>query len=30
MDRTELEHLVTVLEAVLDGEGLPLPPLTAP
>jgi DNA-binding MarR family transcriptional regulator len=29
MRRTELEHLVTALEAVLDGEGSPLPPLTA-
>ena len=29
MNRTELEHLVTALEAVLDGEGSPLPPLTA-
>ena len=29
MSRTELEHLVTSLEAVLDGEGSPLPPLTA-
>ena len=29
MSRTELEHLVTGLEAVLDGEGSPLPPLTA-
>jgi DNA-binding MarR family transcriptional regulator len=28
MSRTELEHLVTALEAVLDGEGSPLPPLT--
>jgi transposase-like protein len=30
MSRTELEHLVTALEAVLDGEGSPLPPLTPP
>ena len=29
MSRTELEHLVTALEAVLDGEGTPLPPLGA-
>ena len=29
MSRTELEHLVTALEAVLDGEGSPLSPLTA-
>jgi len=29
MSRTELEHLLTALEAVLDGEGSPLPPLTA-
>ena len=29
MSRTELEHLATALEAVLDGEGSPLPPLTA-
>lgn len=29
MSRTELEHLVSALEAVLDGEGSPLPPLTA-
>src|SRR5687767_14286974 len=29
MSRTELEHLVTTLEAVLDGEGTPLPPLGA-
>ena len=28
MSRTELERLVTALEAVLDGEGSPLPPLT--
>ena len=28
MSRTELEHLVSALEAVLDGEGAPLPPLT--
>jgi DNA-binding MarR family transcriptional regulator len=28
MSRTELEHLVTALEAVLAGEGAPLPPLT--
>lgn len=30
LSRTELEHLVTALEAVLDGEGSPLPPLTPP
>jgi DNA-binding MarR family transcriptional regulator len=30
MSRTELEHLATALEAVLDGEGSPLPPLTGP
>jgi DNA-binding MarR family transcriptional regulator len=30
MSRTELEHLVTALGAVLDGEGSPLPPLTPP
>jgi len=29
LSRTELEHLVTALEAVLDGEGSPLPPLAA-
>jgi DNA-binding MarR family transcriptional regulator len=29
MSRTELERLATALEAVLDGEGSPLPPLTA-
>ncbi len=29
MSRTELEDLVTALEAVLGGEGSPLPPLTA-
>jgi DNA-binding MarR family transcriptional regulator len=29
MSRTELEHLATALQAVLDGEGSPLPPLTA-
>jgi DNA-binding MarR family transcriptional regulator len=29
MNATDLEHLVTSLEAVLDGEGTPLPPLTA-
>ncbi len=29
LSRTELEHLATALEAVLDGEGSPLPPLTA-
>jgi DNA-binding MarR family transcriptional regulator len=27
LSRTELEHLATALEAVLDGEGSPLPPL---
>ena len=30
VNRTELEHLLTGLEAVLDGERLPLPPPTAP
>ena len=29
MTRTELEGLVTALEAVLDGEGTPIPPMTA-
>jgi DNA-binding MarR family transcriptional regulator len=29
LSRTELEHLAAALEAVLDGEGSPLPPLTA-
>ena len=29
LSRTEIEHLATALEAVLDGEGSPLPPLTA-
>jgi DNA-binding MarR family transcriptional regulator len=29
MSRTDLEHLATALEAVLDGEGSSLPPLTA-
>jgi DNA-binding MarR family transcriptional regulator len=29
LSRTDLEHLATSLEAVLDGEGSPLPPLTA-
>ena len=29
MSRTELDQLATALEAVLDGEGSPLPPLTA-
>jgi DNA-binding MarR family transcriptional regulator len=28
MSRTELEHLATALEAILVGEGTPLPPLT--
>lgn len=28
LSRTELEHLATALEAVLDGEGSPLPSLT--
>jgi DNA-binding MarR family transcriptional regulator len=28
LSRTELEHLATALEAVLTGEGSPLPPLT--
>jgi DNA-binding MarR family transcriptional regulator len=29
VSRGELEHLATALEAILDGEGSPLPPLTA-
>jgi DNA-binding MarR family transcriptional regulator len=29
LSRTELEHLATALEAILDGEGSRLPPLTA-
>jgi DNA-binding MarR family transcriptional regulator len=29
LSRTELEHLAAALGAVLDGEGSPLPPLTA-
>jgi DNA-binding MarR family transcriptional regulator len=29
LSRTELEHLATALEAVLAGEGSPLPPLAA-
>jgi DNA-binding MarR family transcriptional regulator len=29
LSRTELEHVATALEAVLDGEGSPLPLLTA-
>jgi DNA-binding MarR family transcriptional regulator len=29
LSHTELAHLATALEAVLDGEGSPLPPLTA-
>jgi DNA-binding MarR family transcriptional regulator len=29
LSRTELEHLATALEAVLDGEGSPLPPPNA-
>jgi DNA-binding MarR family transcriptional regulator len=29
LTRTELEHLATALEAVLAGEGSPLPPMTA-
>jgi DNA-binding MarR family transcriptional regulator len=29
LSRTELEHVATALEAVLAGEGSPLPPLTA-
>lgn len=29
LSRTELERLATALEAILDGEGSPLPPLTA-
>jgi DNA-binding MarR family transcriptional regulator len=28
LSRTDLEHLATAMEAVLDGEGSPLPPLT--
>jgi DNA-binding MarR family transcriptional regulator len=30
LSRTELEHLSTALEVVLDGEGSPLPPLADP
>jgi DNA-binding MarR family transcriptional regulator len=30
LSRTELDQLATALEAVLDGEGSPLPSLTAP
>ena len=29
LSRAELEHLATALEAILDGEGSPLPPMTA-
>src|SRR6266496_6522548 len=29
MSRPDLEHLAAALEAVLDGEGSPMPPLTA-
>jgi len=29
LSRTELEYLATALEAILEGEGSPLPPLTA-
>ena len=29
LSRTELEHLASALDAVLDGEGSPLPPLTS-
>jgi DNA-binding MarR family transcriptional regulator len=29
LSRTDLEHLATALELVLEGEGSPLPPLTA-
>jgi DNA-binding MarR family transcriptional regulator len=29
LSRTELEHVAVALEAILDGEGSPLPPLTA-
>jgi DNA-binding MarR family transcriptional regulator len=29
LSRTELQHMATALEAILDGEGSPLPPLTA-
>jgi DNA-binding MarR family transcriptional regulator len=28
LSRTELEHVAVALEAILDGEGSPLPPLT--
>jgi DNA-binding MarR family transcriptional regulator len=28
LSRTELEDVTTALEAILDGEGSPLPPLT--
>jgi DNA-binding MarR family transcriptional regulator len=30
LSRTDLEHLATASEAILDGEESPLPPLTAP
>jgi hypothetical protein len=30
VDRSELEHLATALETILDGEGAPLPPFTTP
>ncbi len=30
LSRTELEQLAAALEAILAGEGSPLPPLTAP
>jgi DNA-binding MarR family transcriptional regulator len=30
LNRTELKQLADALEAILDGEGSPLPPLTAP
>jgi hypothetical protein len=29
MSRTELKQLANTMEAILDGEGSPLPPLTA-
>jgi DNA-binding MarR family transcriptional regulator len=29
LSRTQLEHLAGALEAILDGEGSPLPPMTA-
>jgi hypothetical protein len=30
MSRTELKQLANTMEAILDGEGSPLPPLTPP